>query len=87
MAGTNIWKNTQNILKDYGKFDHTRIQQHEETFINNPTRSAQDDLILYELFMNSLSVTGKSKVNVKPDEYHVGNPPLPSGLFLFKVLF
>ena len=29
---------------------------------------------------------GKSKVNVKPDEYHVGNLLLPSGLCLFKVL-
>ena len=31
-------------------------------------------------------MTGKSKINVKSDDYYVGNPPLPSGICLFKVL-
>ena len=35
-AGQNI----QNILEDYGNFYINRIQQHEETYINNPTRAA-----------------------------------------------
>ena len=86
MAGTNIWKNTQNILKDYGKFDHTRIQQHEETYIRKRIGEAQDNRMLYECLINSLSVTVKYKLYVKPDKYHVGNPPLPSGICLFKVL-
>ena len=42
--------------------------------------------MLYECLMYSLSVTGKSKVNAKRDEYYVGNPPIHSGLCLFRVL-
>ena len=79
-------QNKHNLLENYVLFDLKRMQRHEGNHINNPTRAAQDDRILYKCLINYLSVTGKSKVNVKPYDYHVVNPPLPSRECLFKVL-
>jgi hypothetical protein len=75
-----------NLLVDYGRFGLERIQEHEETYINDQSRLAQDDRLLYECLINSLSISGKAKLNIHADQYAVGNPKLPSGLCLFKVL-
>ena len=75
-----------NVLEDYGRITLERITQHELTYINVQNRMAQDDRMVYECIMNSLSIDGKAKLNIHEAEYHVGRPPLPSGLCLFKVL-
>ena len=49
--------------------------EHGVTYINE-----------YECILNSLTVEGKAKLNVNQTEYHIGNPKLPSGLGLLKVL-
>ena len=76
-----IWhthlKNEHNIIEDYGQFELTRIHLHEEKYINNPTRSAQDDHMIHECLINFISVTVKSKVNFKLDEaFGKSNAPL-----------
>ena len=77
-----------NLLEGYGSISLKRIQRHERTYWNNGYRKSQDDRMLYECIMNSLSPDGKQKINVHKNEYHLkdGNKRIPSGLCLFKVL-
>ena len=77
-----------NLLESYGSISLKRIQRHERTYWNNGYRKSQDDRMLYECIMNSLSPDGKQKINVHKNEYHLkdGNKRIPSGLCLFKVL-
>jgi len=77
-----------NLLESYGSISLRRIQRHELTYWNNGYRMSQDDRMLYECIMNSLSPEGKQKINVHKNEYHLkdGNKRVPSGLCLFKVL-
>ena len=53
-----------NVLEDYGRISLARLTEFERTYINSPTRRAQDDRMLYECIMNSLSVDGKAKLNI-----------------------
>lgn len=79
----------RNLLVDYGVFTLEAIRIHEESYIATQTREAQDDRMLFECIMNSLTIEGKAKLNIFETEYHVSVPnqaPLPSGLLLFKVL-
>ena len=77
-----------NLLESYGSISLRRIQRHERTYWNNGYRMSQDDRMLYECIMNSLSPDGKQKINVHKNEYHLrdGNRRIPSGLCLFKVM-
>ena len=75
-----------NLLEDFGRFSLERVQEYENGLINQQTRRAQEDRMLYECILNSLTVNGKAKLNVFHKDYHVGNPALPSGLCLLKVL-
>ena len=76
----------KNLLEDYGQITLERIQQEENAKINQQNRRAQDDRMLFECIMNSLSTVGQAKVNIHEKEYMLGNPKLPSGLALLKVL-
>ena len=76
----------KNLLVDYGQINLERIQQEENAKINLQDRRAQDDRMLFECIMNSLSAVGQAKVNIHKNEYSLGNPKLPSGLALLKVL-
>ena len=80
--------NTQpiNILRNYGSISLETIRDHELTYWNSGNRASQDDRMLYECIMNSLSTQGKSKIQVNSDEYQFGNPKVPSGLCLLKVV-
>jgi len=77
-----------NILDHYGSISLERIQQHELTYFDKDEvdRQSQDDRMLYECIMASLSPTGKSKINMHSNEYMLGDKQLPSGLALFKVV-
>ena len=78
-----------NLLEDYGQVTLERVQEHERTYINLENRMAQDDRMIYECIMASLSIEGKAKLNIHEQQYHIGAnnmPELPSGLCLFKVL-
>ena len=81
--------NKKNILNDYGMLTLERVTEHELTYVHSKTRNAQDDRMLYECLIASLTIEGKAKLNVHEEEYIIGQPganKLPSGLCLLKVL-
>ena len=76
----------KDLLEDYGVFTYERITEHEVTYINENTRVAQDNIMLYNCLMNSLSMTGMTKLKIHASHYILGNPPSEAGLKLLKVL-
>lgn len=74
-----------NVLENYGVISLERITEHETTYVNSPTRAAQDDRMFYECMMNSITIEGKAKLNMHEGQYKIGEET-PSGLCLFKVL-
>ena len=82
------WRMSQpiNILWNYGPVTLDRIQQHKLTYWDIGTCAARDDRMPYECIMSSLSFASKSKVNIHSDKCHIGNPRLPLGLCLLKVV-
>ena len=75
---------TDNLLTNYGEIPMTRIRAFEETYIDRPCRSAQDSYMLFKCVWNSLSKTGKNKVQIWEHQYKVG--PYYSGNLILKVV-
>jgi hypothetical protein len=77
-----------NLLEGYGSISLRRITRHEKTYWDTGNRASQDDRMLFECLMNSLSAAGKAKINVHSEEYMLrsGEGVVPSGLCLFKVI-
>ena len=80
-----------NMLDEYGILSLERITEHEQTYLDTQTRRAQDDRMLYECLLNSISIEGKAKVNIYASQYKFAgnqnpNENLPSGLALLKVV-
>ena len=73
-----------NLLNDFGQYKLKRFINHAIQIVDTQTRVAQDNRMLYECIMNSLSFEGKGKLNVNEKDYMVNS--LPSSLCLFKVL-
>ena len=85
-----------NLLDRYGTVSLERIKAIESAYVNtvyDPNgsdldmkmyRKAQDSRMIYECLMASLSLEGKSTLNVHSGQYHINGTP--SGLCLFKVL-
>ena len=62
------------------------ISEHELTYIHKPVRAAQDDRMLYQCLINSLSKQGKEKVTVWSSQYIIGLHSLPLGCCLLKLI-
>ena len=77
-----------NLLEGYGSISLRRITRHEKTYWDTGNRASQDDRMLFECLMNTLSAAGKAKINVHSEEYMLrsGEAVVPSGLCLFKVI-
>ena len=77
-----------NLLDSYGSITMKEIRRHELTYWNNGFRKSQDDRMLYECLLNSMSPEGKSRVNIHSEEYQLldGTRRIPSGLCLLKVV-
>lgn len=75
-----------NLLKNYGSITLERIREHELTYWDDRRRKSQEDRMLYECIMNSLSLVGKTKLNIHYEDYKLGPKRIPSGLCLLKVL-
>ena len=77
-----------NLLEGYGSVSLRRITRHERTYWDSGNCAAQDDRMLFECLMNTLSAAGKAKINVHSEEYMLesGDTVVPSGLCLFKVI-
>ena len=75
---------SNNLIQDYGTITLERIKDHEETYIDTPSRDAQDTNLLYECIMNSVSREGKSKITMWKKDYWLNG--YSSGNLLLKVL-
>ncbi|CAJ1940878.1 unnamed protein product [Cylindrotheca closterium] len=78
-----------NLLTEYGSITLEEIEIHERSYWNNGYRKSQDDRMLYECIMKSLSTLGKAKVNIHSSDYKLMSGRYnryPSGLCLLKVV-
>ena len=75
---------SKNLLSEYGTIPLAQIRTYEESYIDTPTRDAQDTNLLYECIMNSISTECKAKLTIWKDAYRTRQ--LPSGNLLLKVL-
>ncbi|CAJ1970427.1 unnamed protein product [Cylindrotheca closterium] len=73
-----------NLLHSYGSVSLPRIQRYERTYWDSGNRKSQDDRMLYECIMNSLTRDAKSKLNIHWEDFQLGPNKLPSGLCLLK---
>ena len=71
------------LLRDYGTIDIGRVGAFESTYINTPTRSAQDTNLLYKYIMNSISKEGRAKITIWKRDYMLRG--FPSGNLILKV--
>jgi S-adenosylmethionine/arginine decarboxylase-like enzyme len=70
------------LLELHGSIFIESICEHAETYIATPTRAAQDSIQLYECLVRSITKEGRDKVTIWKQDYMVGNPAFPSGVFL-----
>ncbi|KAL3936757.1 MAG: hypothetical protein SGBAC_007994 [Bacillariaceae sp.] len=59
------------ILRIYGSISLECIQEHELTYCTGGTRKAQDDHMLFEANMNSMSATGRDKLTLHSSDYKI----------------
>ena len=73
-----------NLIQNYGTVSLDRFRAFEELYIDQAVRPAQDTNMLYHCIMNSLSKTGKQKLNVWKKTFMIVN--YTSGNLLLKIL-
>ena len=73
-----------NLLTNHGQISLQRIRTFEESYINTPTRAAQDTDMLYHCLMSSLSKVGRTKVMIWEKQYKINDRA--SGNLLLKVI-
>ena len=72
------------LLKSYGKITMEEVANYAKTFTGQPVRLAQDDAMLFQCLMNSMSREGKGKVTIWRADYTVNGDS--SGICLLKVM-
>ena len=72
------------FLDQYGTVTLRHIRAHAETYVNTPTRAAQDSIQLGIAIMASVTVAGFNKISIRKSEYTVGRRIV--GVALLKVL-
>ena len=77
-----------NIVRDYGTTMLELIYQHEATYIANQDRHAQDNTILKQMLLNSLTSKGMDRVNLWHSQWThtVNNIQYEGGASLLKVI-
>jgi hypothetical protein len=73
-----------NVLTNYGELTLEHLRAFASTYVATPTRVAQDSVMLYECIWNTLSKSGRSKVWVWKDEFHIN--AIPTGILLLKLV-
>ena len=74
----------KSLLEQHGEITLQEIHEFEESYIDQPSRSAQDTAQLYRCLMASLSKDGKRKILVWEDQYTING--LGSGNLLLKII-
>ena len=77
-------ENLVNLLTNYGELTQEHLRAYAATYVNTPTRAAQDSVMLYECIWNTLSKIGRAKVWVWKEDFHINT--IPSGILLLKIV-
>ena len=73
-----------NMLTEYGRLSLARIREHEETYINNQARAAQDSAMLGICLQKSLTKQASKIITRRAHKYTIGD--IVSGPLLLKVI-
>ena len=76
----------KNLITDYGVIGYEAVKEHELKYVDSDSRQAQDTRMLYGCIMNSLSASGKAKLNINDEQYIIGKKGRRAGVCLLKVL-
>ena len=71
---------TRNILTHYGQVSLENTRAHATTYVNTPTRDAQDNDMFYYFFADSLTNEFRANVLLYSEVYTVTNVPVASSL-------
>ena len=71
---------TRNLLTHYGQFSLDNTRAHATTYVNTPTRDAQDNDMFYYFLADSLTSDFCTTVLLYTDVYTVTNVPVASAL-------
>ena len=74
----------KNLLTNHEELDLDGVLRFEESYINTPTRAAQDMNMLHHCLIGSLSKGGRTKVMVWEEQYKIKGKP--SGNLLLKII-
>ena len=73
-----------NLVTDYGVISIHQVRDHEEMYIDSETRKAQDNDILFNCLMESISESARNKIVIWEEDYTVRGEY--SGPLLLKVI-
>jgi hypothetical protein len=76
----------RNILSAYGLISLTHCQAHAATYVDLPTKNAQNSIMLYQFLSNTLSKEAKNKIQINAGLYHIGINEIPSGVCFLKII-
>ena len=71
---------TRNLLTHYGQVSLDNTRAHAMTYVNTPTRDAQDNDMFYYFLADSLTTDFRTTVLLYADVYTVANVPVASAL-------
>ena len=71
---------TRNLLTHYGQVSLDNTRAHAATYVNTPTRDAQDNDMFYYFLADSLTSDFRTTVLLNADVYTVTNVPVASAL-------
>jgi hypothetical protein len=75
-----------NMVTQHGQLDLPHLADFCLTFIDTPTRAAQDNMMFTETLLESLSLVAVQKVMSWSSDWHIGPNSRPSALCLFKII-
>jgi hypothetical protein len=76
----------RNILTAYGLLSLANCRVHAATYVNLPTKNAQNSIMLYQFLSNTLTTEAKNKIQINAALYHIGGNEIPSGTCFLKII-
>jgi hypothetical protein len=64
-----LYQTQNNLIENYGVITFREIRRWEEKYISQQIRPAQDNWMMYQCLMNSISKEGKDKITIWKNQY------------------
>jgi hypothetical protein len=77
---------TKDLIESYGELSYEDVKRSADTYVNTPTRLAQDSVMLYICIMSSLTEAGQKKVRSRGLTYPFMSGDKGVGTLLLKVV-